>query len=439
MRRRIGFVIGIAALVLSFFLPLRLDVKLSLGIALLAAVFWIGKVFPLYVTAILIPVLVSAFGIMDATQALSPFFSPIVALLFSGFIFSKVISKYGIDNRISGHLLKVVGEKGEYILLWVLVGTAVLSSIISSLAAAVLMAPVGISLIKNLRRKESGLSISLMVGIAFAASIGGIMTVSGSPVNSFLASAAGLGFFQWSLATIPFGLTMLIFLWLILIKMYPISLEKRYVSSALKSLEDITERSKEETYILGIIGLLFALWLTVPIHGIDYGISALFGVFLLYALGLLNENELKEIDWGTLLLMGGGLCLGASLVESGLAEFVIGKALSVGGNSFALASAALAFTIVLFSIVMNNFSIAVLAVPIVAGIGDLSNSIPLMIVVGIAANMAFFLPISSPTNALVYGSCRIDAKDIMKAGLLMSILAIILLIVFNLGYWNLLF
>ncbi|MFH1786781.1 MAG: DASS family sodium-coupled anion symporter [archaeon] len=438
MKRLIGFILGVAGFALTYFLPVGTNTKFGIGITVLAAVFWVAEVFPLYVTAMLVPVLASVLGLLSPTDALSPFFSPVIALFLGGFLLARAVGKYGLDRRFANHVLGAMGERSEYIILGLMITTAALSAFMNNTAAAVLMIPVGISIVRSLGQKGKPFSAAVILGIAFSASIGGLMTLVGSPPNAIAAESAGISFYQWSLATVPFGVILLFILWFAVIRLNPHNIERRQVAHCLRSLEDLGRMGSKEAYTILTMAVVFLLWLTESAHGINYGIVGLLGATMLYMFRLLDTSDLREINWDILLLMGGGLSLGSVLVESGGADYMASLLIGGIGGSTALLYLSVALFVIVLTTFTSNTAAAVLTVPILARVAGEFGA-PVMLIGGVAASLAFVLPVSTPPNALAYGSGEVSMRQMMRSGIVMSLISACLLVMFAAAYWGALF
>jgi len=443
-----GLLVGFVLFALMLFLPIgTFQIRACLGIVLLAGTLWVSEALPLFVTSLLIAVLLPILQVTNAENALKPFFSPIIGLIFGGFLLARAVEKHGLGRRITYGLISAVGTDSRLLLLAMMFTTAILSSFVSNSAATALMLPVAISVLKHIRADplKSRYGIAVMLGLAYSANIGGTMSLIGSPPNLIAAHALesigySVSFLDWMTLAAPFGFVMLLLTWSVLLRLHPPEIHgnKKFIKDCRSALEDLGPLVTKERRTFLVFLSTIMLWLTESVHNIHYGIVALIAVVLLYSLELLDDKDLKNLDWGTLLLFGGGLSLGAAMASSGTAKFLVeGIFTGVMPDLWLVLASIAVVTMILTNIASNTASTAIL-IPIVVSFANSFSLDPavLALTTGICASFTFVLPVGTPPNAIVFGSGYLRMKDMIRTGLVLSALTLPVLLMTALLYWS---
>ncbi|MCL4244470.1 MAG: DASS family sodium-coupled anion symporter [Candidatus Dadabacteria bacterium] len=427
------FVSGLVSIGIYYFVPAEESTLKGLAILTFVAILWFTEALPLAVTALLVPILVVAAGVMDVKSALSHFANPVIFLFLGGFALAAALHKHKIDEYIAGYIMNAAGTKPIYAILGLFGATSLLSMWISNTATAAIMLPVALGLISKLRTESPATDAFILLGVAYSANIAGIGTLIGSPPNAITAANLDLDFRDWLFVGLPLVFilipAMVGVLYLVLRPKLP-SVEISRIAD-IKGLVDPASGYK--------VGLVFAivvfLWLfSRPISswtGIDRefdSLVAILGIVLLVYFRTIDWKEISRFtDWGVLLLFGGGLVLSAMLSETGASEFLAGMVknhLSVHGT-FVLVLGSVLLAILITEFASNTASAAIM-VPIFLALGqDTGQSSPeaLALAVGIASSMGFMLPVGTPPNALIYGTGLVEQRTMIKAGLLLNIVA----------------
>lgn len=426
----------------SYFLPLpglTTGSRLCLMIFVGAAGFWVTEAIPPFATAIIVvvmsiyllgwpdgPLRLEAAGLEHSYQIfLNPIASPILVLFFGGFIMAIAASKHGFDIRLAKAFLKPFGTHPKMVLLGVIMITALFSMFMSNTATTAMMVAILMPLFTHFEGRDP-FKKALVLSVPFAANIGGVGTIIGTPPNAVAASVLGklghpVSFSAWMLIGVPLAVIMLLLLWAMLIKFF-------------KPREDHFEilfpDNLEPTWDLVVVVATFVttvgLWLTQPLHGIPSGVVALIPVMVFCAFGIITRNDLKRIEWDVLILIAGGLTLGVAMKYSGLSDVLVGIITSAG-----LPPVALLIVFIVFSVVISNFmsntSAANLLIPIVSSLSMISPMVG-AISVAFACSFAMSLPISTPPNAIAFATHAIETGDMAKYGSMISLVGIVLLI-----------
>ncbi len=474
-KKTIGFVLSIVAFIsIIFFLNLNNNkISFTLAIAVLMAIWWIMEVVPLAITSLLPVVLFPLFGIIDGKEISSAYFNDIIFLFLGGFYISLAMQKSHLDKRIALKILSILGVKPGNIVLGFIIATAFLSMWISNTATAMMMLPVALSVLDklkdNLTQKQlNKLSVSILLSIAYSASIGGIATLIGTPPNlAFIKifsitfpKAPEISFSQWMLFGMPLSISMLTVLWLLFyffffrkIKIKG-NLSKNIFKNQYKNLGKI---SRDQIFILiafisFIILLLFRKDINIgnfKIPGwsnlfnnpkyLNDGTIAIAIAILLFLIPstkksgkLLDCKTAKNIPWNIILLFGGGFALAKAFVSSGLSLWIGNKLGNFLFDSQFLNMILFVSVMIFLTELTSNTATTQIFLPVIAGIAITSGENPLflMIPVTIAASMAFMLPVATPPNAIIFGSNKIKISQMSRFGILLNLIAIVIITIF---------
>ncbi|MFH2049521.1 MAG: DASS family sodium-coupled anion symporter [bacterium] len=426
----------------SYFLPLSgltVDSRLCLMIFVGAAGLWVTEAIPPFATAIMVivlsiyllgspggPLTVDTGGVVHNYQIyLNPIASPTLVLFFGGFILAIAATKHGFDIRLAKAFLKPFGTHPKMVLLGVICITALFSMFMSNTATTAMMIAIVTPLFMHFKGRDP-FRKALVLAIPFAANIGGIGTIIGTPPNAVAASVLGelghpISFFSWMMIGVPLAIVLLFILWVILIKVY-------------KPREDHFEilfpDNLELTWDLVLVTATFVvtvcLWLTEPLHNIPSGVVALIPIMVFSLFHIITRDDLKKVEWNVLILIAGGMTLGVAMKSSGLSVVFIKIITALGLSPLVLLIALIVFSIMLSNF-MSNTSAANLLIPIVTSLSFIS---PVVGAIGVAfaCSFAMSLPISTPPNAIAFATNEVETKDMIKYGSLVSLVGLILMI-----------
>jgi sodium-dependent dicarboxylate transporter 2/3/5 len=466
--KKIGLFAGPGLFVLILILPvpegLQPEAWRVLALAALMICWWITEAIPIPVSSLLPIILLPLLGVSNIKEAAAPYANPVVYLFMGGFVIALAMEKWQLHRRIALNIIKITGTHANGIVLGFMIATAFLSMWISNTATAVMMLPIAVSVIELLN-KEPGrydqrgmhnFNLTLMLGIAYCASIGGMATIIGTPPNvvlkGFVREQYGyeIGFGEWLVIGLPFSVLLLVVVYIMLVKyMYPNKLGKFEGGKALiqDELEQLGVMSKGERYTLFIFGGTALLWtlgsiLNQLIPGLklsDEGI-ALIGATLLFLVPLdfkknehiLDWRDTQHLPWGILLLFGGGLSLADSLAKTGIIDIIGTQFAGMGSMSWLLILGMTMVSLYLTE-VMSNVALVNIFLPVVGGValGAGINPMIILVPVTMAASCAFMLPMSTPPNAIVFASGHITIAQMVKVGFWLNILAILIIALFT--------
>ncbi|SEA19627.1 SLC13 family permease [Microbulbifer marinus] len=405
----------------------------GLFILLAAAGLWMSEIIPLPVTALLVPAAAYFSGLMPAADALAPFSSTIIFLFMGGFTLAAVLNNHGIDRRLAARVLKFGRGHLWPTLIGFLATVSFLSMWMSNTATTAMMLPIALSLVDDTHPRTRAFAI---LGTAYAANIGGLATIVGSPPNAIAARVLELDFVSWLQVGLPVTLAMfplvLAVLWLVL--------RPDREEAEIQRVEVPTQEWSAGAIgavILFVTAVLCWSFSGLIARWLDLGRSfdAVVGLGITAAaplFGLITWPDLqRQINWGILLLFGGGLCLSAILQQTGtslwLAQSLLGGLEQA--PAWLLITACIALMIFLTELASNTGSAAIL-VPVIYALAqqfDPAIAYPLVFGVGLAATCAFMLPVATPPNALAYGTGMIRQGQMLRAGLKLNLAAIPLL------------
>lgn len=365
--------------------------------------------------------------------------NPIIILFLGGFMLAAGAVKYNLDKNLTRYLLKPFGQKPVYIVLGLMLVTAVLSAFMSNTATTAMMVTVILPIIAQLKEGDR-FKIGLALSIPVAANIGGIATPIGTPPNAIVLAAlseAGkdISFTDWMMYTGPLVLLMLAIAWWLLMWLF-----KPSVSHFELNLKGSFKTSPKAIILYLIFGFTVLLWVTENQHGISSNMIAFLPVAGLIATGVLDKDDIRSLPWEVLWLVAGGISLGLSMDQTGLANWMI------GGINWAVLSSFL--LILLFGIIslglsnfLSNTVTATLVMPIAVSLwsaGVLPEPFGIITVglaISVSCSLAMVLPISTPPNAIAMSTGIIQTPDMAKNGTIIGIIGLVIVLINALLYW----
>lgn len=435
--------------------PLESGMRLTFALLALASALWITEALPLGVTALIIALAQPLLGIQPFKEALEPFFDPIIALFLGALLLAIAFEKQDLDEVLAQRILERLGNNAKTLVLGMMLISAFLAMWMTITATAALMIPLALRLTVEQKRDKDKENFSkiMVLGMAYSASAGAIASLIGTPPNLIAAGMLqrmvnyNLTFLKWSLYGLPITFVLILLIWVLLFKVFPIEAKK-----VQKPEQKITSLSLKQKLTLAIFVFAVVLWITRrlpdPIvaligwegHGISESMVAVFVAILLFLPGLLGQNDISKVDWNTLLLFGGGLSLGSALEVSGLTMW-IGQNLTtaVGTGSHTTLFIILGFSALIFTMIASNTACANIFIPIAISVGLATgiNTTILAVFTAIVSTLDFMLPIGTPANAIAYSTGKVKMREMVKTGLLLDIVGVLLTILFALTVWTL--
>lgn len=488
--RLIGLAAGLGGGALVFLLlpdDLAVSARVTAATAVLMGLWWMTEAIPIPATA-LVPLVV--FPIFNETTAEDGTTSPvtvdqvgasygnnIIFLFMGGFLLALAMQRWNLHRRIALVTVRAMGTSPSMVVAGFMVATAFLSMWVSNTATAVMMLPIGVSvllLVANLKGDvpagapggdgetdlqseevkehviESTFGTALMLGIAYAASIGSLSTIIGTPPNTLLVGYLAdnhdiqIGFGQWMLVGFPLAAVFLVICWFLLTKV----LFKPEISEIPggrdlmnEELAKLGPMSSGEKRVLALFVLAAASWVTIPLifdepFISDAGIAMVVGLLLFLSpsgsgrgVRLLDWESAVKLPWGVLLLFGGGLALSSQFGSSGLTAWIGEQAEALGGAPVILVVVVLVALVIFLTELTSNTATAATFLPVVGGLA-IGIGMPVTLAtipVAIAATCAFMLPVATPPNAIAFGSGYVTIPQMLKGGIWLNLIGIVLI------------
>jgi sodium-dependent dicarboxylate transporter 2/3/5 len=468
MRRKIGMIVSPLVFLLVLMLPipgLTVEAHRLAAIMALVILLWVTEALPLPVTALLAPVLAVMLGVAPVRAAFAPMADPLIFLFIGSFILAEALFIHRVNERIAYGVLswKFVGARPTRILFAYGAIAAVLSAWMSNTATAAMLMPIGLSLLAFMETEGKvprSYGVALLLMTAYGTGRGGMATPVGTPPNlisvGMLETMVGtrVSFVQWMLFAVPITIVLMaaafVYLnWVSGVKVKEIPGADKIIEARRQALGPWR---RGEINAIAAFGVTIFLWIVPGLLPLVLGqehpvtqrvlaivpesVAALIGAVLLFLLPVsaterstMTWKQAVNIDWGTILLFGGGLALGGLAGSTGLAK-ALGSAITglVPTDSLVTLTFASAIFAIVLTETMSNTAAANITIPIVISIALAANVDPVApaVTAGLAASIASVLPVSTPPNAIVYASGKIPITTMIKYGILMDILAAII-------------
>ncbi len=426
MRGAIWFLGALAAAGVSLLAPVGGDARIVLAIVAFSMVLWVSETLPLAITAMGASLLLILLAGQEPADVFAAYFDPVIVLLLGGFFLGLGLSKHGLDQTLAAWVMRRAGNRPAMVLLAMMSTTAAFSMWISNTASTAIMLPIALGIVTANPGGQGNLARNLVLGVAFSANVGGIATPIGTTANPialrFLAEAgAPISFLGWMARALPLAIFMVLALWVILLRVYPIGRE------ALETPVAPAHLTPPQKLVLATFVLTVGLWLTTDFHGVPASVVAVVPIVLLFVLRVLEESDIGKAGWPTLLLIGGGLALGDAVTATGL-DGVFAQSIErvVGDRGGLLAFAAVATASVIMTLFASNTAAAVIMIPIVIQLATTWN-VPLQamtMLAAVALSLDFLVPVGTPPNAMAYGTGHVSVVQMVRAGALASLVGI---------------
>lgn len=418
-----------------FFAPadLSISARHALFILVLASSLWISEAIPPFAVSFLVIGLAVFFlespAPLDITedweQYVNTWSSPVIWILLGGFMLAIGAQITKFDRRFSRYIIEKFGTEPYRLLLGIMLTTGVLSMFISNTATTAMMLTIILPFAKQYGKKEPIVK-AMMLGIAAAATLGGIGTVIGSSPNAIalgILQAAGYNFtfVDWMIPGIPTAIALIVGVWFILRSVFKTEIKNlELVIDEEPTPKDLADRNTTENRVIVVVTFLITvgLWMTSTVHNIPVAVVSLIPIVIFTATGIIQAEEIRLIPWDTLILVAGGLTLGIAINESGLAAYAVD--LIPAFENPIMVILLLAFVTSLASNVMSNTAAASILIPFGAILVPPEFVLLMVVTLGFAASTALLLPISTPPNALVFSSGYLKQADFRMIGIIVT-------------------
>ena len=480
--QKVGLFIGILAFILTLLFfnpdPSKPEIGKVAAVAVLMAVWWMTEALPMAATALIPLVFFPLFGIISGSEIAESYINSVIFLFLGGFMIAIAMENWGLHKRIALKIITIFGGTPNSILFGFMFSSFFLSMWISNTATAVMMLPIALAVITKIESdfgKEETLNFSksILLGIAYSCSIGGISTLIGTPPNLALIrihkiifpNAPQISFGEWMMFALPISILLILITAFVLAKIFfkanpKIKISKNFIVNEYKSLGKI---SFAESVIAIVFTLTSLLWIFrtdlnlgfIEIKGwasyfstpdfIDDGTIAITMAFILFLIPskdvnkkqILDTSVFEQIPWGIILLFGGGFALATGFTNSGLSEFIGHQFSSVSHLNIFVLILIICFSINFLTELTSNTAVTQMILPILASVGVAIGINPLLLMISatLSASMAFMMPVGTPPNTIVFAGKRLKVSDMVRTGFMLNIFSVIIitLMVFYLG------
>ncbi len=415
--------------------------------------FWFFDVIPMYVTALLPLALGVPMGLLSSDDLAGSYSNKFVFLFLGGFILALAMEKWDVHKQLAHTIISIVGSSKSKILLGFMMSTGILSMWISNTATTLMMLPMVMAVIKNLEHEEnSRFPRFLLLSIAYAASIGGMATLVGSPPNSIMAGYLNesqgitITFLDWMKIGMPISLILLTLLYFFFI----INLRGERNGDKIHVGIEKKPWSKDQIRIILLFLVVVLLWsfrtLIVDYTGFDYGDEhvAIFAAILMFIMPsskgepILNWTDTSKLPWGILLLFGGGLAMAKMLENNGVIAEVASMFDNFGNLNVGIILLVIVTIAVFGTEFMSNTALVSVFIPVIATFA-IAADIPLTtlcIPVTLAASCAFMLPIGTPPNAIVFSGSDLTIRQMAQTGFVLNIMCVLIVVLYAILFIN---
>ena len=461
----VAVLIGPVLFVIIYLIPMEgitAQGRSVLAVTAWVAFWWITEAIPIAATSLVPIVLFPLTGGLSLAQTTASNGHKMIFLYLGGFIIALAIEKWNLHKRIALQTIKIIGKNADLIILGFMLATFFLSMWISNTATTMMMLPIALAVANKLDplnsdenngiKSKSGFGLSLMLAIAYSASIGGLSTLIGTPTNAMFAAVVkeiynvDIDFATWISFALPISSILLFISWVYLVKfVYPVKIRNEQLAGneiemELKALGKVTREEKRVTVVFAITALawiLRSLVLKRFFPNIDDTIIAIVGALVLFIIPstkkgkmLMDWSTATKLPWGILILFGGGLSIAAAFQSSGLA-FWIGNSLE-GLQSLQIVAVLFIVALLVNGLteLTSNVATASILLPILASLAGVIHIHPfmLMVVATLNASCAFMLPVATPPNAVVFSSGYIRIRDMARTGVGMNLISIVIVV-----------
>ncbi len=428
------------------------------AIGVLMAIWWATEAVPIAATALLPIILFPMFDVRNLVDTVVPYSNKVIYLFLGGFIVAFAMQRWNLHRRIALNILQYAGGNGRALIGGFMLASALISMWVMNTSTTMMLLPIAVSIITVIHKSVKSLDdkaradfqYALLLGVAYASSIGGIATLIGTAPNgilkSFMETSYGveIDFLSWMAVGLPLSAAMLPLAWIALTRFV---FKVDFVTSGegkaeLKRLKDeMGTISVPETRVAIVFTIMALMWVTSPLlrkmpalAALDDSIIAMMGALTLFLLPsgdtsdpvLLRWKYAEKLPWGVLILFGGGLALATAVSDTGLAAWIGSSLQALGTLPLILLIATTATLIIFLTELTSNIATTATFLPVVGAIAIESGFDPILVTVPVtlAASCAFMLPVATPPNAIVFGSGLLTIPKMVRAGIALNIIGI---------------
>lgn len=458
----IGLFLGPLVFLLILLLPLPAGMEPAglrvAAVTLLMAIWWVTEAIPVPATALLPIVLFPLLGVLSGGDVTRAYGNHLIYLFLGGFLIAVTMERWNLHHRIALHTIRIVGQTPQRVVLGFMLATAFLSMWISNTAATMMMVTIAMAVLKEVEHEmvhEPGklwFGTVLMLGICYAASIGGVATLIGTPPNVIFAGVMektygiSISFTQWMGFALPLSLAMLAITWFYLTRVLYRGRDGHLPGGSQlihRQLDRLGPMSRQEKQVAVVFALVASLWILRGLYQpaglamIKDSTIAIAGALLLFLIPVNLEKREFLLDWKTavtipwdiIILFGGGFALAQGFGESGLTAWLAGQLTVLQGVDTVLVIAAVVLLVIFLTEVTSNTATASLLLPVMGALASAIDVSPfgLMVAAVVAASFAFMLPVATPPNAIVFGSRYVSIMQMARAGFLLNLIGVVMI------------
>jgi len=464
-RHLVGLLLGPVLLLALLAMPLP-DGMTPAGlrvaaVAVLMAMWWLTEAIPIPATALLPVVLFPLLGVMSGTDVTRAYGHHLIYLFLGGFLIAVTMEKWNLHHRIALHTIRMVGVTPQRIVLGFMLATAFLSMWISNTATTMMMVTIAVAVLREVEHRikhppgDLHFGTALMLGIGYAASIGGVATLIGTPPNAIFAGVVErtygytISFAGWMAFGLPLSMVMLVITWLYLTRVLFRS-EAGQLPGGRDLIQDQLARlgpmSRQEKQVAAVFLAVAVLWVLrglyqpAALQQVEDSTIAIAGALLLFLIPvnlrrrefLLDWKTAVGIPWDIIILFGGGFALAQGFNDSGLTQWLAGQLVVLHGIDLWLVIATVALLVIFLTEVTSNTATASLLLPVMGALAAAIEVHPfgVMVAAVVAASFAFMLPIATPPNAIVFSSRYVTILQMAKAGFWLNLVGVVLITAF---------
>ncbi len=464
-RRLTGLLAGPLLMVTLLLLPLPDGMSQAgmhvAAVAVLMAVWWLTEAIPIPATALLPVALFPLLGVMSGSDITRAYGHHLIYLFLGGFLIAVTMEKWNLHHRIALHTIRLVGVTPQRIILGFMLATAFLSMWISNTATTMMMVTIAVAVLHEVdqetrhRPGELRFGIALMLGIGYAASIGGVATLIGTPPNAIFAGVVeksygySISFLDWMRFGLPLAAVMLVITWLYLTRIMfrsevaELPCGRDFIHQQLARMGPM---KREEKYVAAVFVGVALLWVLrglyqpAALHMVKDSTIAIAGALLLFLIPvnlkkrefLLDWQTAVTIPWDIIILFGGGFALAQGFQDSGLTEWLAQRLSVLQGTELLLVIAAIVLLVIFLTEVTSNTATASLLLPVMGALAAAIGVHPFgaMVAAVVAASFAFMLPVATPPNAIVFSSRYVTITQMARAGVWLNLIGVVLISAF---------
>ena len=442
--KNLGIPLAIIAFIIVMLIPLNnLSYSGHAAMALLvfAIIMWATEALHLAVTSLIILFIQPIISVTSFNKAVIGFANPIIFLMIGGFIIAEAIRKSGLATRLTYVMLNKFGTSPNRSIFVAVFSTGFLSAWIENVVAFAMLLPIIKEIIPLMgvddsQKGKSNFAKAMVLGASYGSLAGGFGTEIGTAPNLMAAAYTNIPFVNWMIFGFPLAIIMMLIIWKLLGRVF-----RPEVSGIVGGMETITSKmeslgpmSKNEKISLVILLFTIVLWVTTNLTGLNSYSIALIGAVLFFAFKVIDWRDAQNgVDWGLIIFFGGALSLGAALLNTGAANWLVTNILGMLGNNPSTILITVVLMIIAVSItqVMSNIALSAILIPLSVTLAS-AQGLPIgtyAVPVAFACSLSFMLPMADPTVAMAYGTKYVNIKEILKAGVPLSIIGIIITII----------